>query len=514
MNSTALLSLARALHATFVVVTPEGTVGEVVTEDGAESRTSWLGRSLCELVVEPRVAREAQELARRTGGPVPLALLDEAGQRVHARLLPCGEEGCLLVLTPDEPFARFRELTATNARLQAEVVTRRQSEEALARSLRELEEAERRAAASERMAALGRLAAGVAHEVNNPLTYVLGNLDAIFQELLDTQAPDWLDMLRDARDGALRVRGIIRQLGVFARLSRDEPVRVVLDDVVRKGLRRVEASLPGGAQAEIVAGLSVRADPVRLGQVLASRLDNAVQAGATRVVVRARTEGDFVVVEVEDDGPGIPPELRERIFEPFFTTREPTVASGLGLAFCHGALSAWGGELSVRSVVGEGTTFVLSLPTVPLSTWPPPERTREASLFARARVAVVDDEPKLVEWLHRSLHACHTVDVFPDGQSFLDAVARGRRWHVVLCDLSMPGVDGERVYRALEENSPDLARAFVLMTGGALRDEQMPFLESMADRTLPKPFTTEQLRERMADLLGLPRQLAALSESD
>jgi PAS domain S-box-containing protein len=244
---------------------------------------------------------------------------------------------------------------------------------------------------AERMASLGTLAGGVAHEINNPLSYVLSNLQFLSGEMGD---PDGLppgqrlaeakQVLGEAIQGADRVRRIVEDLRAFAR-SREQvgpvDVRRVFELAIniaageiryRARLVRDYADLP-----------PVQADESRLSQVVLNLLVNAAQAipegrpseNEIRVVTR-RHAADRVVIEVCDTGSGIPPELKDRIFEPFFTTKPPGVGTGLGLSICHGIVCAMGGEITVESEVGKGSTFRVVLPTAHHAS--PDQVTREA----------------------------------------------------------------------------------------------------------------------------------------
>ncbi|HEX8703417.1 MAG TPA: ATP-binding protein [Myxococcaceae bacterium] len=256
----------------------------------------------------------------------------------------------------------------------------------LIRDITRFKELEQRLFQADRLAALGTLAAGVAHEVSNPLSYVSTNLNFALGELakvlsslekgaaepatLEHTVREALDALSEAREGALRIRQIVGDLKTFARGQDTAGSRA-------NARRAIEAcfsiaSMELRHRAQLIQRLEdvpeVRGSEARLGQVFLNLLINAAQAipeGApdkNRVEVRLRAEGQWVVAEVEDTGAGIPPELHKRIFDPFFSTRPAGVGTGLGLSICHGIVTELGGEISVHSTPGQGSCFRVRLP--------------------------------------------------------------------------------------------------------------------------------------------------------
>jgi signal transduction histidine kinase len=248
-------------------------------------------------------------------------------------------------------------------------------------------------ASSDRLVALGQLAASIAHEIRTPLTYVLENAGYIAEHLPRFAPPESVQPTRetvtftqmrraasDAVDGANRMRDIIRDIGALA--SADESTQLPFDlkEAVRASLRMAEAELRGRAtvslrldgETQVIGSIG------RLSQVFVNLLVNAVQAIGTerardgRIVVVVRREGARVLAEVSDNGPGIPPAMLNRVFEPFFTTKPAGQGTGLGLFLCRNIVRRHGGELRVRSTAQHGTTFVVDLPADP--TQPPRQR--------------------------------------------------------------------------------------------------------------------------------------------
>ncbi len=230
-----------------------------------------------------------------------------------------------------------------------------------------------------RMASIGTLAAGIAHEINSPLTYVLGNLEMVAELLaaerqhLPAALGDQLaELVTEAHDGAVRMKSIVRELRLFARdpdnlLVTDVDVRQVLESVGRMAIHELRHR--ARFITEFTDTPRVRANPGHLNQVFLNLIVNAAQAiepgNIDKNQVRVSTGTDatgLVLVEVADTGCGIPLDLVGRIFDPFFTTKDPGQGTGLGLSICHGLVSAMGGHISVDSIVGQGTTFRVTLP--------------------------------------------------------------------------------------------------------------------------------------------------------
>jgi PAS domain S-box-containing protein len=378
-----------------------------------------------------------------------------------------------------------------------------------------------RAEEASRLAGLGTLAAGVAHEINNPLSYVVSNLAHLTNHL--SRIPDRdgslraevLEPLAEAEDGARRVRDIVRQLGAFARADEGsgpvDPARVlrgalaVAGNEVRHRARIVTAIEP---TPPVVASES------RLGQVFLNLLVNAAQAipdGSAeqheiRVTLSGR--GADVVLEVADTGNGMSAETRARIFEPFFTTRAPG-GSGLGLAIAHSIVTRLGGRIEVESSPGEGSVFRVVLPAASglaggapeLQLTPPPPTARRGSAASprslsaapppgpatpRLRILVVDDDPLVARALARLL-AGHEVATAQHGRDALERLRAGERFDAVVCDLMMPDLSGMELHAAVAEIDPGLADRFIFITGGAFTESARDFLARARNPRLEKP---------------------------
>jgi signal transduction histidine kinase/CheY-like chemotaxis protein len=367
-----------------------------------------------------------------------------------------------------------------------------------------------RVAEAERLASLGTLAAGLAHEINNPLTFLLGNLELA---LIGDEIPRHLrQQLTDARDGGAR---IVRDIGAF---SRQDTARVAPFDV---GTALEEAIRLTGSQHRHRATLELDVDPgcTALGQewravqVFVDLLSNAALAcgegspESNRIGIAARVDGKDVVVRIEDDGCGMDADAVARAFVPFFTTRSVGAGTGLGLSISHGIVRGMGGSIELESESGVGTAVTVRLPrseAAPAPAPPPAAPDQRAPVDTDAlRILVVDDEPAIRE-IARAALSEHALTVVADGQAALDACDRAT-FDVVLLDLMMPRKTGADVLQALEETAPAQAARVVLMTGGAYTPALRSFVDQTRAPILSKPFGIAELRDAVRAAAGQGR---------
>ncbi len=372
---------------------------------------------------------------------------------------------------------------------------------------------------ADRLAAVGTLAAGTAHEINNPLVYVLGNAELLAEELkrLAPLVPEHeLDLANEVVAeilvGGDRVRRIVKDLMALARDRSSDESTVDVRKILESTLAIVASQLRHRAKLvrQLEAVPPVFASEVRLGQVFLNLLVNAAQAipegrvADNTVRVRTLVDGDSVVVEISDTGVGMDPNTRDRIFDPFFTTKEVGQGTGLGLSISHGIITTFGGKIDVESELGKGTTFRVSLPATEVAQ-PPHLATEPAALDkerASHRILVVDDEELVARNLARML-APHRVDVASSGREALDRCAN-TRYDVVLCDLMMPDLTGMDLYTQLLATDPASAARFVFMTGGAFTDKARAFIEGVSSRCLEKPIAKADLHRAIDDALEAP----------
>ena len=372
---------------------------------------------------------------------------------------------------------------------------------------------------SDRMASVGTLAAGVAHEINNPLAAVMANLDYIAEivgqlggssrgtmspAMRDTWIRDEITApLDDAREAAERVRFIVRDLKMFSRSPTEElkgPVNVkaVMESSLRMAWNEVRH------RARLVKNYDnvpdVDANEARLGQVFLNLIVNAAQAipegraEDNEIRVTARLEGKRVVIEVADTGPGIPPEIINRVFDAFFTTKAVGVGSGLGLAICHRIVTDIGGELTVRSKMGAGTVFRVSLPEAVIEAAPVGPPAAIPSATHRGRILIVDDEEMIIRILTRILAKEHDVVTTVDAREALAMCARGEKFDLILCDLMMPIMTGIELHSEISLLSPEQAQAMIFVTGGAFTEKTRSFLSDIPKEHIEKPFDAANLR--------------------
>ncbi|HYO58071.1 ATP-binding response regulator [Archangium sp.] len=383
------------------------------------------------------------------------------------------------------------------------------------RDLTERKQMQARLLFADRMSSLGTLAAGMAHEINNPLAYTIANLEHLETEVfprLGLAQDDIRKLLSDAQMGAWRVRDIVRQLKMFSRAEEDmRPLPLDVHRALETAISMAANEIKHRARLvrDYAGPLMAEADEGRLGQVFLNLLVNAAQAipeGSVegheiRVTTRARS-GE-VVIEVRDTGSGIPAEHLERLFEPFFTTKPVGVGTGLGLSICHGIVSGFGGRMEVESQVGQGSTFRVILRAATEAR--PVEQARTPVVPTaprRGRVLVVDDEPMMGVSIRRTLQREHEVVALTSAREAHELLLRGERFDVILCDVMMPEMSGMELYQELVRRYPEMAERMVFLTGGAFTPSARAFLDMVGNRRLDKPFSSQELRERVQSLVA------------
>jgi signal transduction histidine kinase len=364
---------------------------------------------------------------------------------------------------------------------------------------------------AEKLAALGQTISGVAHELNNPLATILTWSERLSQRQVDDQTKRGLEIILSESERAAK---IVRNLLTFARKRHTTRAMVDVNQVVREtlALRSYEQRLSNINVIEALpAGLPlVFADPHQFQQVLLNLIINAEQAmiaahGRGTLILRSwhDIEGEAVVLEVNDDGPGVPEEVQPRIFDPFFTTKEVGKGTGLGLTVAYAIVQEHGGRISVKSIPGEGASFFVALPVTDGPIKPALAKESERTdVGAGSVVLVVEDEAALGAAVAESLaDAGFAVDRAGDGEEALARV-RVRVYDLIICDLKMPRVDGMTFYRALEREHPDAARRILFVTGDVAGTEAEQFLEETGSRWLAKPFRLRDLLRTAKEILG------------
>ena len=371
-------------------------------------------------------------------------------------------------------------------------------------------ETQERLIQSSKLASIGELVAGVAHELNNPLTAAM-NLSTLLEEELEG------DLARDAaeiREQAKRASRIVRGLLSFSRRTPAERVRLdlneLVEDIVEKR-RRTAADRGVELKADLRPGLlPLEADPVQLHQVVTNLIQNAEQAiqGAGRngwVRLQTAGRGEDVRLSVSDNGPGIEPSVLSRIFEPFVTTKGPGEGTGLGLAVSHGIVTAHGGTLKVASEPGGGARFTMTLPGAPqeaLGLDPEPETMEPGNedRIAPLRILVVDDEKPIRRTLARYLsRRGHQVDEAGSGAEALE-LTTATEYDGVILDMKMPGLSGDEVFRRLEARTPAMAERVIFATGDVVSPDTLEALEATRRPVIEKPYQLEDIARAVEGL--------------
>jgi signal transduction histidine kinase/CheY-like chemotaxis protein len=387
---------------------------------------------------------------------------------------------------------------------------------------------------TEKLAGLGQMITGIAHELSNPLTSILGYSQRLLvRRDAAGRAPEARQIFQEAE----RASAILRQLLMSARETRPERKRISLNRVVERAMelqRFSSAAEKIRIEVDLDPALPlVMGDAGQLQQVLMNLIGNARQAlmqdgkpGAIRL--RTAHEGRRVRLQVTDDGPGIPQSILARIFDPFFTTKPAGVGTGLGLAIVLSVIREHGGQVHVSSSPGAGATFIVELPAAaesssevgahpggsrenPLPTVPAPslatfeplpeKRVARHAVHRGAHVLVLEDEPTVARLVADVLEdEGMRVDVLFDGREALGRAAR-KEYDLVICDMKMPGMDGQRFYQTLAEARDPLGERFLFITGDVLAAHTRQFLESHRLPYVAKPFRVEELTEKVFSLL-------------
>jgi signal transduction histidine kinase/CheY-like chemotaxis protein len=371
-------------------------------------------------------------------------------------------------------------------------------------------ELQERLSLSDRMASIGTLAGGVAHEINNPLTYVTANLMCLAKDIEDGRGDRAaaIGLVRESLDGAERVKRIVRDLQTFARAREDGLEVLDLHEVIESSISVAWNAIRHRAELRRDFGSvpRVRANRARLGQAVLNLLLNAAQAvpetaaDGQHIRVRTATDGaGNAVVEIADTGPGIPEAIRHRVFEPFFTTKPVGQGTGLGLSICHSVVSAIGGRIDIDSAPAGGCLVRMTVPGVA-------EAVAGVSPAApgggppRRRILLVEDEAPIRRAMRRLLEPTHQLVAVESGERALEEVLGGADYDVILCDLMMPRMSGMELYSRLEAAAPALTRRMIFFTGGAFSQGARDFLRTCGRPVLDKPIDTAALARAIADI--------------
>jgi len=365
---------------------------------------------------------------------------------------------------------------------------------------------------AEKMAALGQTISGVAHELNNPLATILSWAERLAARPLDEISHRGAAVILEEAERAAR---IVRNLLTFARKRQSTRSLIDLNHVVRETLTRRPRE--GGEDIELVCTLAedlppLLADGHQMQQVLLNLVSNAEQAmlaanGRGRVSVATRVDQArrMAILEVADDGPGVPLEMRSKIFDPFFTTKEVGKGTGLGLTVAYALVEEHGGRIRLESPPEGGACFLVELP-LPIGESQPTATSQTSAAvpdLRGTRLLLVEDEPALAGAVKEALiDQGLVVDHAGDGEEALARLRQQPSYDAIVCDLKMPRVDGMMLYRAIAATVPTLARRVIFVTGDVAGTDAERFLAETGSRWLAKPFRLSELLRAVRDTVG------------
>ncbi|MFT3842991.1 MAG: ATP-binding protein [Myxococcaceae bacterium] len=374
------------------------------------------------------------------------------------------------------------------------------------RMVSSLKDMRRRVFQTEKLAAVGQLSASVAHEINNPLAYIIGNLSYAIERLKTGEPLD--DALEESLEGAKRIAQIVRDLKTFSRSEDDKEehsrvdVETTLDSAVKMAGNRIRH------RARLVKNYApvgeVLANPGRLAQVFLNLLVNAAdaispgRADENQILLRLEQKAGEVVVQITDTGGGIPADVRARLFEPFFTTKPIGVGTGLGLSICKNIIEAAGGSIEIQpGPANRGTTVVLTMPLAPVEQAEVEDEDDDPTPLPvmLSRVLVIDDDAAVLRSVKRMLEPGYAVVTANSASAALERLGAGERFDLLICDLMMPEVTGIELHQHLTRSCPALSKRMLFITGGAFTPDAAPFLDENRERVLEKPIGPNKLRE-------------------
>ncbi|HEY49167.1 MAG TPA: PAS domain S-box protein [Dehalococcoidia bacterium] len=383
-----------------------------------------------------------------------------------------------------------------------DITERRQAEE-------ERRKLEREAQVASRLATVGQMASGIAHEINNPLASVIG----FSQLLLKRDIPE--DIRHDVEiinNGSQRVSSIVKRLLTFAGQQRLERGFVNINDILTTtlALRAYQLELDN---IDVITQLDpdlpwTVADSGQLQQVFLNLVMNAetemrLAHSGGKLSIKTERDGDIIRISFKDDGPGIASENLERIFEPFFSTRDTGEGTGLGLSICHGIVAEHNGQIYAQSELGKGTTFIVELPLIarPGQLEPAEPDDSITGRAGRARILVVDDEPAVLQFMSKVLsEEGYEVETVDNANEAL-AMINSKRYSLILLDIKMPGMSGIELYESIGKIARSLTKRVLFITGDVLGADTEDFMKKAKAHYIPKPFDIEQLRKEIKRII-------------
>jgi signal transduction histidine kinase/ActR/RegA family two-component response regulator len=386
----------------------------------------------------------------------------------------------------------------------------RQSHEELQRTFQTLKATQAQLIQSEKLSAVGEFVAGVAHELNNPLTSVIGFAELLKEVDLHPKHHSYLQYIVKSTE---RCHKIVQGLLSFARQHPPERTLLNVNEMIGGVLEILAYELRTSnieVHREFDQGLpKILGDCHQFQQVILNILNNARQALENQppphhLRIVTESNGTHIRVLIEDNGPGIPADHLTKIFDPFFTTKPTGKGTGLGLSLCYGIIREHSGSISAQSLRGKGATFIIELPVHTGNDHDLDDQRCSTSRFLRGdgkRVLVIDDEEWILELVRQILQQDgFEVDTASDGNAALDRV-QSSKYELLVCDWRMPGLSGQQLYHRIAETNPEAASRLMFMTGDVVNDSFQQFLKQHTKRCLSKPFSVQELRHSIGAFL-------------
>jgi signal transduction histidine kinase/GAF domain-containing protein/ActR/RegA family two-component response regulator len=422
-----------------------------------------------------------------------------------------------------------------------------------AKDITEIRKLHAKIAQADRLSSMGMLAAGVAHEINNPLAYTLYNLESLTedlpplledlrdlhvrlsspdpvttkeaQDLAQTLKPSTLtdihSRLKETLEGTHRIRDITHGLSTFSRVERDTLVPVDLAHVIDVAVNMAFNEIKYRARLIKDYGRTppILASEGRLSQVFLNLFINAshaIEVGDVEhneIRIHTWSNDAFVYAEVRDSGSGIAPENLDRLFEPFFSTKAIGKGSGLGLSISKNIVEGYGGTISVESELGSGTRFLVALPIRKQIVPPKKKQPAATAQVTTGRVLLVDDEPAIRKTMARMLREHETVQA-ANGTEARKILEQDSAFDLILCDMMMPDFSGMDLHQWLIQTHPRLAKNFIFITGGAFTPHARQYLSEVENLRLKKPFDVKNFRKIVSDQIIIAKRKKVSGTSD
>jgi signal transduction histidine kinase/CheY-like chemotaxis protein len=388
-----------------------------------------------------------------------------------------------------------------------------QSRTQLEKTVESLKTTQEQLVQSEKLSAVGKFVAGVAHELNNPLASVVGFSEVLTQTAPDAKSRQYSETIFKS---AMRCKRIVQSLLSFARREQSERKLASANNLIEMILEIVGYSLRTG-NIEVVTRLEpnlplVLVDTGQIQQVLLNIINNAqeaIQGGGKpgRIQISTETRAPNIRITVQDNGPGIPREHLRRLFDPFFTTKEIGKGTGLGLSLCYGYIKEHGGTITPMSDLGKGATFLIELPIAekteaPVETVTMPKVEKINPQEGRGkRILVIDDEKPILNLIHDNFRLRgYEVETAENGKTALSKLEQNH-FDVAFCDWKMPGLNGQQVYEQLRRTNPRFCQRIIFITGDVINEQMREFLETEKRPCLTKPFSLSELHTTVANVL-------------